>query len=202
MAKTRSLIGHRVLHDSLWDHRLSVYTIGDPVGKRGGYHESLQAYETPHVPTPYRDLFAMMDFVEPSPRDVFMDLGCGKGRALFAASLYSLERAIGVEKRLDLWSLAQANLMRATGLRSPVEIERGDAVETDLDRGTIFYLYDPFGEAAAEKLFDRLAESLERVPRPARLAYRRPTWARHVSGLELVGDCAPELTIWKSQRED
>ena len=90
----------------------------------------------------------------------FIDLGCGKGRALLLASRHPFREVIGIELNPQLAAIAQRNAERWHSLgeaRSPIRVQVGDATEPALPAGpTILFLYNAF----AEPLVHRLATNL------------------------------------------
>jgi cyclopropane fatty-acyl-phospholipid synthase-like methyltransferase len=52
-----------------------------------------------YQPTRQHHLQEIADYLQPSPRDVFVDLGCGKGRMICFMARYRLRKIIGVELR-------------------------------------------------------------------------------------------------------
>ncbi len=107
----------------------------------------------------------------------FLDLGCGKGRALLLASNCGFAQLIGVEYDAALVATARNNMRsfrRAGsefGIRG-VEIVHCDAGEYELPDTPIFmFLYNPFGPQTMARVAVRARESLEANPRPFLLAY-------------------------------
>lgn len=84
----------------------------------------------------------------------FVDLGCGKGRAVLLASEMGFRDCVGVELNPGLAEVARANLARWTRAVSPVRIECGDATEFAFPAGKcLAYLFHPFtGEVLARLL--------------------------------------------------
>ena len=80
--------------DEFWDRRLGVRTFGHipAVGT-----PDAAAWQGHYEATSYRDLFLMLRRVGIGPDDVYVDLGCGMGRTVFAAEWLGARRAVGVE---------------------------------------------------------------------------------------------------------
>ena len=94
----------------------------------------------------------------------FIDLGCGKGRALLLASRLPFREVIGIELNPQLAAIAQRNVERWQSLseaRSPIRIHTGDATEPTLPSSpTLVFLYNAFDEP----LVHRLAANLSSHP--------------------------------------
>lgn len=85
----------------------------------------------------------------------FVDLGCGKGRALLIAAEMGFASITGVEADGDLARVARANL-RGAGVAA--EIVEGDAALYEASaRRLVVFLYNPFGEDVMRRVRDRLA---------------------------------------------
>ena len=50
-----------------------------------------------YATVPYRAIFRILTFLSLKPSDVFVDLGCGKGRVVCCAATYDIAEAIGIE---------------------------------------------------------------------------------------------------------
>jgi SAM-dependent methyltransferase len=113
-----------------------------------------------------------------SPADVFLDAGCGKGRAVFqAARLYPFARVIGFDFSADLVSVAQRNIERNAGRLkcTDVELVVADAnvwpVPDDL---TVILANNPFQGELFARFLGHVLDSFDRRPRPLRLVYVHP----------------------------
>ena len=88
----------------------------------------------------------------------FVDLGCGKGRAVLLASERGFREVVGVELNPELTRTAEANvtLWKERGRqRSPTRIVCGDATEIAYPRGPLLlFLFNPFGAAVMKEVLD------------------------------------------------
>ncbi len=98
----------------------------------------------------------------PLERYTFVDLGCGKGRALLLAAEHPFREVIGIELNPDLAAIARSNLTAASSKSdplAPVRLIEGDALETTLPNSpTVLFLFHPF-EAPAMRRLLRLIET-------------------------------------------
>jgi len=84
----------------------------------------------------------------------FVDLGCGKGRALILAHQAGFRKLIGVEFSPALAAVARDNL---AGLNIPAEIVECDAANYIFpDENCVIFMYNPFGRQVLEKIVPRL----------------------------------------------
>jgi len=108
----------------------------------------------------------------------FVDLGCGKGRALLMASEYPFRRILGVELLPELSRIAQENIRKFKSDSQKccaIEVICGDArLFQFLPEPAIFYLFNPFPKGVLEAVIGNLGHSLEETPRPVFVLYHNP----------------------------
>ncbi len=141
---------------------------------------------TMYLPSMDDDLDAMLAALawpdEQIRRATFIDVGSGKGRALFLAAMRPFRAARGVELSPVLHAIAERNLAimrRHRALAAPIELELADATALTVPGGPlVVYLYHPFREPIAAKVIDRLVAAVAARPRPAAILYGHPTLQR------------------------
>lgn len=109
--------------------------------------------------------------------DVFLDYGCGKGRAVVLASTFPFRRVLGVESVAELCDDARENVRRAgKKLRcTEIEIVEADAASYDVPHDvTLVLLFNPFTGGILSAALQRMAESVRGAPRTFRILYMRP----------------------------
>jgi len=105
----------------------------------------------------------------------FVDLGCGKGRALFVASQFGIRRIIGVELSPSLVRVARDNVSR-WHRPSDIQIICADASEYQWPRESlIVFLYNPFDSVILSRVLENLQASLRAGPRDVRVIYCSPS---------------------------
>lgn len=107
----------------------------------------------------------------------FIDLGCGKGRALLLATEFPFRRVIGVELLPELIEIAQENARRFHdgAEQQRVELWCGDALQFNFPPEPLaIFLFDPFPEHILEQAIARLESSLRKRPRPLVIVYQNP----------------------------
>jgi hypothetical protein len=111
----------------------------------------------------------------------FVDLGCGKGRAVLLASALGFREVVGVELNAGLAEMARANgaMWTAAGMaRSPIRIECRDATEGELPPGPcVAYLYNPFAGAVMQIVVDALLEQFGDRRGELEIVYQKPEQA-------------------------
>jgi predicted RNA methylase len=140
---------------SAFDTRHDVDTDGEiPVG-RLAMPADIAAQAERYMPTDERLLAVAVAFagIEPT-RFSFVDLGCGKGRALILAAQLPFRRLIGVEIVPALAGIARANLAQ---LGVAAEVHTEDAARFVFPPGpVVLFLYNPFKAATVGAVIEAL----------------------------------------------
>ncbi len=108
----------------------------------------------------------------------FVDLGCGKGRAVLMASEYCFRQAIGVELHPGLAETAEKNValwVAAGRAACPVSILCQDAAEFAFPHGPcLLYLFHPFTAPVLTRVIERIKADFATHPRPLDVIYFNP----------------------------
>jgi cyclopropane fatty-acyl-phospholipid synthase-like methyltransferase len=178
------------LNNLVWEYRLGIATRGIvPTDHPDSVHYGTMGYRTVERVLGHLDL---------GSSDVFVDIGCGKGRVLCCAARHPVRKVLGVDISADLVREARANAERLRGRKAPVEVANLPAQEFDYSDVTALFMFDPFGAATLAPVLERIGRDTK--GRSVRLAYANPTheevfqaqawltgrefWARAQSGLE------------------
>jgi len=132
---------------------------------------------------------------------LFIDLGCGKGRAVMMASEFPFRQVIGVELHAPLAKIAKENVAAWTAAGRavcPVEIVCQDATEFVFPDGAcLLYLFNPFAAPVVERLIDGLEAEFAARPGRMDLIYFNPE-AGHLleahEGFELLWSGTVEMS--------
>jgi SAM-dependent methyltransferase len=112
------------------------------------------------------------------PRHTFVDLGCGRGRALILAHFSGFRKLVGVEFSGALCRSARKNLRT---LRIKGDVVNGDAGRYRLpDEPTVVYLYNPFGELIMRQVLSNFGDQ------PRLVVYVNPVHVSPFESLRLV----------------
>lgn len=154
------------VRDRITDFRLGVHTRGSVAVSLPGSKDC--------VTLPYGDIMQILSSLRLTPSDVFIDIGCGRGRVLCCAALFRVQRAIGIEHVSEHWRMAQQNALRLRGKHSPIEALNLSATEYDYDEGTVFYMYNPFKTVIMNSVLEQIHQSLLRRKRWIKIIYANP----------------------------
>lgn len=176
------------------------YVIPEPLGPSDGDHAVLGEGHNAYWPSPWRLLTHMLPPSEVDREDVFLDLGCGKGRVLLeAAEHYPFRRVIGVESEPQLAEFARALLgeNRRRLKDTQWEVVTTDAVEYEIpDDVTVAYLFDPFTGPVFDAVISRLEQSVDRRPRSLRIVYLVPKELERLRSRRRIAPMASGTAGW------
>lgn len=91
----------------------------------------------------------------------FIDIGCGKGRAVFVAEYCGYSHLAGIELDAGLLTEAEENSKRYPFKRNTSSITFLYANALDYiyaNKPTVYFLFNPFNESVLEKVLDRISE--------------------------------------------
>jgi SAM-dependent methyltransferase len=136
-----------------------------------------QGYQPIH---PSAFVEALQEIPADFSRYTFVDLGCGKGRALFLASEFGFKRIIGIDISPILVRSALENLAKWKR-KSNIEIGCADASEWEWPQeNLVVFLYNPFDSVILIKVLEKLRRSRAGIPRDLWVIYCSPTHSRCV----------------------
>jgi hypothetical protein len=165
----------RATVERAWERRFGLDTSGFVYLEDLGLDPTDRVW---HDPSEWLGLRRALKRLDVGRDDVFIDLGSGKGRAIFTAALeFPFQRVIGVEIAPELHRQALANFERNAGrLRCPnVELVNADLLYYDVpDDVTVAYLYSPVVGETFDVVVQKLIASVDRRPRALQILYNFP----------------------------
>lgn len=163
----------RLMHpvDTFWDLRLGVNTVGHTPDV--GDPQDAQ-WRAAYVPTRWRRVLATLEHVGVGADDVVVDLGCGLGRAVFAAAWMGARRAVGVEIDGTLVNQAERSRRNSRLADRRVDFVCQSAEHYDIGDMTVLFMFNPFGPQTMQAVVDRIGAELARRPRRLRIVYENP----------------------------
>ncbi len=104
----------------------------------------------------------------------FVDIGCGKGRALMLAAEYPFRSITGIELNPGLARVARRNLRRSHP-GCPPSVITGDALQTPLPSGPLLlFIFNAFTGEVVQAFLQRLSDERLRRSTPIDLLYLHP----------------------------
>lgn len=115
--------------------------------------------------------------VKPNINDIVFDLGSGKGRVIFHFARLNVRKVIGVELSDNLCRIARRNIERLRKVNAPINIINDDIINVDLSEGTIFFMFNPFGEKTMREVLSKIELTLKLKNRLIKIIYINPKFA-------------------------
>jgi len=162
-----------VFHDSPephpFDQAHAVDTSGIIPGDQLAGGTSSDLYNTAYYGiSPSSLTHALQMLPQPPDGFTFIDLGCGKGRALLVAAQFPFSAILGVELSPHLCAIARAN----TVAESRIAIQQQDAATvTYPDTPLVVYLYHPFLKPVLRRVLANLGRQRSGSAHPTWLVY-------------------------------
>jgi SAM-dependent methyltransferase len=126
---------------------------------------------------------------------VFVDLGAGKGQAVFLAAELPFKRALGVELSFALHEIARQNCRTFRSRRQActhIQMLYGDAADFAFPaEPLVIYLFDSFDDVVLSRVLANLITSVQEHPRDVLLIYHNP---QHRDVIEASGAFERVLT--------
>lgn len=105
--------------------------------------------------------------------DAILDIGCGKGKAMYLMSCFPFRKIRGYDLSEELVRIANQNFQKL-GLKN-CEAFQADAMEfAEYDDFNYFFIFNSFPRDVFETMMEHLMESVERRPRKVRFIYLNP----------------------------
>ena len=147
---------------------------------------------------PLRKLFHYIKSMIPDD-SLFVDFGCGKGRALLIASQFGFREVRGVEFAHELCEIAKRNCAvykAKTAVKTEFQIIASDVVDYDVNADeNVFFMYNPFDEVVLGKVLDNIATSLTIQPRRILIIYYNPKYGNFIEQHDSF-EKAGEFVLW------
>ena len=132
------------------------------------------SHATIYMPASYSLLEELLSLPLLKKYNYFVDIGCGKGRALCVAAYFNFKKVLGLEFSKDLCKIAKENIAetKKTFPQLDAKIINNDAyyfeIETDMD---CIFMFNPFDEFVMEAVMENVKISLAKKDRPMAIIY-------------------------------
>jgi SAM-dependent methyltransferase len=159
-----------------WHHKTNTVRRYDLEGEEGLSQN--REFAVPYTAARVQGVRKCLRALDPPTTGGFVDLGCGKGRALLLAAEFGFSNVVGVEFCEPLCRIARENYERyraKTGVLAEVRVVHADVAQYEIeDDQTVFFMFNPFGAPVLAEVVNRIEASWRREPRALWLIYNRP----------------------------
>ena len=134
-------------------------------------------HATIYMPASYDLLEEIFTQADLSSTKHFIDIGCGKGRALCVAAHFAVPKITGIDFSKDLCDIAKINLFKTKQQLPSLNftIYNNDAFYFKIpDDCDCIFLFNPFDEVIMSGVIENIEMSLERSPRKITIIYANP----------------------------
>jgi len=154
-----------------------------------------------------RKIRKIFDQLMINENDSIIDVGCGKGRAMYLMRKYPFRKIDGIEMDSYLSNIAVKNFK--TLKENRVTVFNTDAINfSNYKDYNYYYLYNPFSVEILQKVIFKIKDSLEEVPRGITIIYVNPVWNNcmlnngFIKISESIDEFRNEIFIYKSNLAD
>lgn len=126
-----------------------------------------------------RCLIDTLSHLKVSNQDSIIDMGCGKGLAMYYMSKFPFKQIDGIELSRQLVQEARYNLNKVCPQsKGRINLICADAGKyKNYDKYNFFYIYNSFPRQVMREVIEQISISLERKPRKVFILYLYPEYA-------------------------
>jgi hypothetical protein len=138
------------------------------------------SHSTIYMPVNYYMLEKMMNEINQfSHNKTFLDIGCGKGRAMVVAAHYGFTKISGIDISKEFLDDTRQNLLvvkkKFPDLKFDVLLRDAFYCQIPTDISVVF-IFNPFDEVIMSGVVNNILMSLEKEPRTIRVIYINPLY--------------------------
>jgi SAM-dependent methyltransferase len=169
--------------EALWfDLKFGTATRGKASAAKLGLQSDDYGPSTGYQAVNEKHLRTVLEAIPFPPHSTFVDIGCGKGKALLIAADHEfVSRVVGVELATSLCCDARENverLRRRGALKKTIDVLEEDAASYRFIRGeNIFFVNNPFDWTLMSRLVDNICEAARISGRDVYFLYANPASA-------------------------
>ncbi|MEO7308030.1 MAG: methyltransferase domain-containing protein [Ferruginibacter sp.] len=134
-------------------------------------------HATIYMPVSFLLIEEILQQLPLAPRNHFLDIGCGKGRALCIAAHHGFSKVTGLDFSKDLCEIAKANLTLTRQKIPSLEfaVINNDAFYYEIpDSVDCIFMFNPFDDIIMSAVVNNIFESLQNNPRRLYIIYVNP----------------------------
>jgi len=161
---------NNLVRDYHYDKRYNISTIGSNKDIiKSKYNDSYN-----YQPLPYEHLSRLIKNLKLKKDDVFIDIGCGKGRVICILGQKRIKKVVGVDINKKLIKIAKDNINSLRFKKTKINSLCKNIIKYKFTDENIFLIYNPFGKKTLKKTLSNIKKSLIRNPRKIKIVYGNP----------------------------
>lgn len=139
------------------------------------------SHATMYMPVSYKLLEEALQQIPVNNKNHFLDIGCGKGRAMCVAANYGFYQIYGIDFSRDFCNAAETNLSLVKQKIPSLDflVTEADAAITNIpDDVDLIFLFNPFDEVIMKKVIANIKVSMSKNPRDLNIIYANPLYKK------------------------
>ena len=168
-----------LLHEIKGEKKYGIRTTGSNELKKIQAQGIDISHATVYMPASYLLLEELFPKIPADHHKHFLDIGCGKGRALCVAAYHGFNKITGVDfsKEFCVDAIANLNLVKCKYPSLEFSILEKDAAQIDIppDTDCIFF-FNPFDEVIMKAVAKNVSRSYQKKPRDIFIIYLNPLY--------------------------
>ncbi|MEP7107827.1 MAG: class I SAM-dependent methyltransferase [Ferruginibacter sp.] len=170
---------HILSHEIKGERKYGIHTTGSDELKKTEARGVDISHATVYMPANYLLLEEIFTKLPVGQRKHFLDIGCGKGRALCVAVHYGYNNVTGIDFSIEFCARAEENLIRTKktfpSLNFSLIIENASTVAIPADTDCIFF-FNPFDQFIMSRVAKNILDSYKKNPRNIYIVYLNPLY--------------------------
>ncbi|MES2429474.1 MAG: class I SAM-dependent methyltransferase [Bacteroidota bacterium] len=165
---------HILINDIKGEKKYGIHTTGiDDLKKTGQDISTASIY----MPVSYDLLEDIFTHLPLSPREHFLDIGCGRGRAMCVAAENNYKKISGIDfsKKLCKEALANASIMMQKKDSPSFDVHVANAatysIPSDVD---CIFMFNPFNDIIMKNVIENILTSIQKRKRDVYIVYVNP----------------------------
>ncbi len=171
-----------LLRQEIWgEKRYGINTTGADELKKLTEKGIDISHATIYMPVSYALLETIFNQIPATPRNHFLDIGSGKGRAICMAAYNGFRKISGVDFSKELCEIAAQNTIAVQQKFPAIQFAVANKNILDYDiPGDVdcIFLFNPFDEMMTLKVADAVKKNLEFDPRFVQIIYANPLYKK------------------------
>jgi 16S rRNA G966 N2-methylase RsmD len=173
----KKIATHIIASEKIGEEKFGINTTGVDLLKNLKKEGVDISHSTIYMPAPYDMLQYFFEQIKINSFKHFLDIGCGKGRAMCVAASYGIKKISGIEFSKALFTTAEKNCLGTKKYfpKTKFKLYHNDAfyfkIEKEVD---CIFMFNPFDAVIMSGVLENIEISLAKHPRKITIVYFNP----------------------------